>query len=116
MTDSIFLTLEASCEIEQVSHFDSGPLYRRGGVYLWRKKVVCGEPPSGTTIALSLCVREPARARRAALLNARFLAFGDKMLTGQVKLGQSKAILAGSSLPAPPRLAQNLHENWRVPS
>jgi hypothetical protein len=52
----------------------------------------------------------------AVLLNARFLAFGDKMLTGQVKLDQAKAILAGSSLPAPPRLAQNLPEYWRVPS
>jgi hypothetical protein len=90
-------------------------VYRRGVAYWWRKKVVCGEPPAGRTIALSLCVREPARARRmAALLNARYLAFGDKMLTGQVKLGHAKAIPAGSSLPAPPRLAQNLPENWRV--
>jgi hypothetical protein len=63
-------------------------VYRRGGVYWWRKKVVRGELPAGRTIALGLCFREPARARRiAALLNARFLVFGDKMLTGQVKLG-----------------------------
>jgi hypothetical protein len=27
MTDPIFLTLEASCKIEQVSHFDSGPFF-----------------------------------------------------------------------------------------
>jgi hypothetical protein len=49
-------------------------VYRCGGVYWWRTKVVSGEPPAGRTIALSLCVREPARARRmAVLLNARFL-------------------------------------------
>jgi integrase len=68
---------------------------RRGGVYWWRKKVVCGRPPVRRMIALSLTVREPARARTmATLLNARLLGLGDMMVTGRVSLDQARTILA----------------------
>jgi len=70
-------------------------VYRRGGVYWWRKKLRCGQPPTSRLIALSLKVREPSRARAlAARLNARFHALGNIMLPANVSLENVRSILA----------------------
>ena len=70
-------------------------VYRRGAVYWWRKKIVGDGSSRSYLIALSLNVREPARARSlAAQLNARFHAMERKMLSGQISRNQVRGVLA----------------------
>ncbi len=67
-------------------------VFRRGAVYWWRKKIGGARNHS---IALSLNIREPARARAlAAQVNARFHAMERKMLSGQISRNQVRGILA----------------------
>lgn len=71
-------------------------VYRRGGVYWWRKKArVSGASGAFRAVAVSLMVREPARAEMlGAILNARFILLGPKIMAGELSLPQIRAIFA----------------------
>ncbi|MCB1537172.1 MAG: hypothetical protein KDJ44_21305, partial [Rhodoblastus sp.] len=70
-------------------------VYRRGAVYWWRKKARVGASSAFRTLAVSLMVREPARAKMlGAILNARFILLGPKLMSGELSLEQTRAIFA----------------------
>ena len=69
-------------------------VYRRGGIYWFRKKIVIGKGRGCRVIAVSLLIREPARAKvMAAALNAQFISIGPRFMAGEYTLGQVRAIL-----------------------